>query len=121
MNVWKWEMEMCCSLHVNSLLKLLQACKEEGKTTGINVCPNYGAAPHDESLFDSVTLSAKSVGEDVKIEITGTVTYWNPYDSFRSKSTVIRSFNSLDECMAWLMNENTASKECAELLEEHCR
>lgn len=121
MNVWKWEMEMCCGLHVKSLLKLLQLCEDEGNTTGINVCPDYGAAPQNESLFDTVILSAKSVGDDGKIEITGTVTYWNPYSSFRSKSAVIRSFNSLDECMAWLKNENAASEECAEVLEEHCR
>lgn len=120
-DVWKWEIKMCCSLHIQSLLKLLQKCQDEGDTTEICVCPNYGAAPHDELLFDSVVLQAKSMGDGEKIEISGTVTYWSPGTSFWEKSTTIRSFASLDECMTWLKNERAASEECADILGKNCR
>lgn len=120
-SIWKWEMKMCCSLHIHSLLELLQKCQDEGDTTGICVCPDYGAAPRNESLFDTVALQAKSTGDGEKIEISGTVTYWSPSKSFWEESTVIRSFVSLDECITWLKNENAASEECADILEKNCR
>ena len=57
MNVWKWEMDMCCSMHIESLYKLLKEYKEKGVLTGIAVSPKFPAAPHDETLFDWCPLS----------------------------------------------------------------
>lgn len=120
MNVWKWEMDMCCSMHIESLYKQLLLCKEQGMSTGISVQPRYPAAPHDETLFDCVMLYAKSVGETGAMEISGTVFYWSPSKGDWQKSTVIRTFDNLDDCIAWLKNENAASEECAEIFYERC-
>lgn len=120
MNVWKWEMDMCCSMHIESLYKLLKEYKEKGVLTGIAVSPKFPAAPHDETLFDCVMLYAKSVDDSEKIEISGTVFYWSPLKGDWQKSTVIRTFAGLEECIAWLGNENAASTECAEILYERC-
>ena len=119
MNVWKWEMDMCCSMHINSLYKQLKELKEKGITTCIAVHPKYPAAPHDETLFDCVMLYAKSI-DNGKMEISGTVFYWSPSKGNWQKSTVIRTFADIDECIAWLANENAASNECAEILYERC-
>lgn len=69
-DVWKWELRMCCSMHVESLYKQLLQCLQQGTTTGINLSPDYAAAPHDETLFDSVMLSLKST-EEGALELHG--------------------------------------------------
>lgn len=120
MNVWKWEMDMCCSMHIETLYKQLNEIKENGVSADIAVHPDYSAAPHDETLFDCIMLYAKSI-DDTKMEITGTVFYWSPYRGHWEKSTVIRTFANLDECLAWLSNKNAASDECAEILYERCK
>lgn len=115
----KWEMEMCCDSHVESLLKMLQTCKDRGHIKGFYLTPNYAAAPQDETLFDSVRLYAKSVDEGNMIELSGEVTYWNPFSGFVGKTAVIHTFHSIDECVDWLKDHNV-SKECAEILFSSC-
>ena len=119
MNVWKWEMDMCCSMQIESLRKQLQECKNKGITTEIALSPEYPAAPRNESLFDCVMLYAKSL-KDCKLEVSGTVFYWSPGRGNWQKSSVIRIFDNLDECINWLSNEDKASEECTEFLYEKC-
>lgn len=121
MDVWKWEMDMCCSMQIESLYKKLLVCKEKGTMTGICLRANIPAAPMNESLFDNVMLFVESDEKDGKIVVTGKVHYWSPVKGSWNKTTEIRSFDSFDECLEWMENENVASKECAEILYERCK
>lgn len=119
MDVWKWEMKMCCGMQIESLQTQLLECKQKGQTTDIAVRPKYPAAPHDEMLFDSVTLFARSK-DDGKIEVSGTVNYWSSSKGYWHESAVIRTFDGIDACIDWLNNASAASEECAEILDEKC-
>ena len=119
-DVWKWELKMCCSLHVESLYKLLLQCQQQEITTGINLSPDYAAAPHDETLFDSVRLSLKST-EEGTLGLHGTVSYWSPGRGFWGYSTDIRTFETVNSCIEWLSDTHAASKKCAEVLSARCR
>ena len=49
MSVYHFEMEMCCSMQVSSLIHELELCKQVGDVTGRVVHPRYPAAPRDGS------------------------------------------------------------------------
>ena len=66
MSVYDFEMEMCCSMQVRSLIHELELCKQVGATTGRMVSPRYPAAPRDDTLFDSMNLYAKLATLDMK-------------------------------------------------------
>lgn len=120
MSVWKWEMGMCCRMHIESLYKLLSELKDRDVSSGIVVHPDYYATPFNDTLFDSIMLYAKSI-DNGKIEISGTVFYWTPGTEGWKKSTVIRTFPNLDESLAWLSNKDAARDECTELFYERCK
>ena len=67
MSVYHFEMEMCCSMQVRSLIHELELCKQVGDITGRVVHPRYPAAPRDDTLFDSMNLYAK-LADDGKVE-----------------------------------------------------
>lgn len=118
MKTWSvrgYEMESCCRMQIKPLLELLEGCRQNNITTGISVKPKFMAAPENDSLFDSLQLFAKSTENDA-IEISGTVYYGYPDNT--EKSAVIRTFNSLDDCIAWLSDKNSV-EECAEKLMHH--
>lgn len=115
MKIWsvrRYEMESCCGMQIDSLLELLKKCKQNNITTGISVKPECMAAPENDSLFDCLRLFAKSTENDA-IEISGTVYYCYPDNT--EESATIRTFKSLDDCIAWLSSKNSA-EECAEKL-----
>lgn len=120
MDTWKWEMEMCCSMHIQSLYEKLLQCQQQGITTGINVAPDYGAAPYDETLFDTLRLSVKTTEEGL-LALRGAVSYWSPRSGFSGKSSTIRTFDNLESCLEWMENKSAASDECAEIMSERCR
>ena len=66
MSVYHFEMEMCCSMQVRSLIHELELCKQVGDITGRVVHPRYPAAPRDDTLFDSMNLYAK-LADDGKV------------------------------------------------------
>ena len=51
-NLWLFNMEMCCSMQISSLLTKLEDCKRMGKTTSCVVSPNNPAASNEDYLFD---------------------------------------------------------------------
>jgi len=106
---------MCCDMHIESLYKQLQECLQKGQRTGINLSPQYAAAPHDETLFDSVMLSLKSTA-DGTLELRGAVSYWNPAQGYHGQSTTIRAFANADDCLTWLQDSSAASEECADVM-----
>ena len=111
---------MCCSMHIQSLYEKLLQCQQQGITTGINVAPDYGAAPYDETLFDTLRLSVKTTEEGL-LALRGAVSYWSPRSGFSGKSTTIRTFDNLESCLEWMENKSAASDECAEIMSERCR
>ena len=101
MSVYDFEMEMCCSMQVRSLIHELELCKQVGATTGRMVSPRYPAAPRDDTLFDSMNLYAK-LDDEGKVELSGTVFYWNHIDGDTQETTVIENFPDIDACLEWL-------------------
>ena len=101
MSVRDFEMEMCCSMQVRSLIHELELCKQVGDTKDRMVHPRYPAAPRDDTLFDSMNLYAK-LDEDGKVELSGTVFYWNHIDGDTQETTVIENFPDIDSCLEWL-------------------
>ncbi len=101
MSRYDYEMEMCCSMQVSSLIHELELCKRVGDTTDSTVHPRYPAAPRDDTLFDCMNLYAKMDNEG-KVELSGTVFYWNPVDGDSQKTVVIEHFPDIDACLEWL-------------------
>lgn len=101
MSRYDYEMEMCCSMQVSSLIHELELCKRVGDTTGHTVHPRYPAAPRDDTLFDCMNLYAKMDNEG-EVELSGTVFYWNPVDGDSQKTVVIENFHDIDACLEWL-------------------
>jgi hypothetical protein len=114
MSVYRFEMEMCCSMQVRSLIHELELCKQVGDITGRMVHPRYPAAPRDDTLFDSMNLYAK-LADDGKVELSGTVFYWNHIDGDTQETTVIENFPDIDACLEWLKSGGK-SKEIASRL-----
>ena len=101
MSVRHFEMEMCCSMQVRSLIHELELCKQVGDTKDRMVHPRYPAAPRDDTLFDSMNLYAK-LDKEGKVELSGTVFYWNHIDGDTQETTVIEKFPDIDACLEWL-------------------
>ena len=101
MSVRDFEMEMCCSMQVRSLIHELELCKQVDDTKDRMVHPRYPAAPRDDTLFDSMNLYAK-LDENGKVELSGTVFYWNHIDGDTQETTVIENFPDIDACLEWL-------------------
>ena len=101
MGTYDFEMEMCCSMQVRSLIHELELCKQVGDTSGRFVHPRYPAAPSRDTLFDSMNLYAK-LDDDGKVELSATVFYWNHIDGDTQKTTVIEHFPDIDACLQWL-------------------
>lgn len=121
MDIWKSEMESCCSMNINALYKRLLEKKDEAGEVGFTLNSGIAAAPHDEMLFDSVTFHVKTI-EDGKLEMTAKVHYWHTTDGALDKSAIIRSFKDVDECLEWLKNKEWASShESADILAEKCK
>ena len=74
MDIWKSEMESCCSMNIDALYKRLLENKEKAGETGFTLNSGIAAAPHDEMLFDSVTFYVKTV-ENGSMELIGKVHY----------------------------------------------
>ncbi len=119
MSVYDFEMEMCCDMQVDSLIRELELCKQAGNTKGRIVHPRYPAAPSRDTLFDSMNLYAR-FDDDGKVVIEGVVYYWNPVDGDTQKSAVIRTFKDIDGCLSWISCESSASDECVKVLNENC-
>ena len=117
-NLWLFNMEMCCSMQISSLRTKLEECKKDGRTNCI-VSPNYPAASNEDYLFDCMNLYAR-LGDDGTVELSGTVFYWDPVDGDTQKSTTIKTFPDLDDCLSWLGNESAARDKCVEMLDENC-
>ena len=60
------------------------------------------------------------LGDDGTVELSGTVFYWDPVDGDTQKSTTIKTFPDLDDCLSWLGNESAARDKCVEMLDENC-
>ena len=88
-------------MQVRSLIHELELCKQVGATTGRMVSPRYPAAPRDDTLFDSMSLYAK-LDDEGKVELSGTVFYWNHIDGDTQETTVIENFPNTDACLEWL-------------------
>ena len=107
MSVRDFEMEMCCSMQVRSLIHELELCKQVGDTTDRMVHPRYPAAPCDDTLFDCMNLYAK-LDKEGKVELSGTVFYWNHIDGDTQNTTVIENFSDIDACIDWLKSDGTS-------------
>lgn len=101
MSTYDYEMEMCCSMQVRSLIHELELCKKVGDVTGRFVHPRYPAAPSRDTLFDSMNLYAK-LDDEGKVELSGTVFFWNHIDGDTQQTTVIEHFPNIDACLQWL-------------------
>ena len=44
----------------------------------------------------------------------------DPVDGDTQKSTTIKTFPDLDDCLSWLGNESAARDKCVEMLDENC-
>ena len=119
MDIWKSEMESCCSMNIDSLYKRLMENKEKVGEPGFLLSSGIAAAPHDEMLFDSVTFYVKTV-EDSKLELTAKVHYWHATDGAWDKVAVIDKFSDIDECLLWLNDNRNASKQSADILAKKC-
>ena len=120
MDVWKYEMESCCSMILQELYEKLKELCDNGNTAAFSISPQYMAAPRNEMLFDGVDIYVRSK-DDGKIEVEGIVHYWHPDEGGSRKRTVIRTFDNIQDCLQWLKNEQyAASKECADILAERC-
>ena len=121
MDVWKWEMESCCSMILRELYEKMKELFDNGDTTVISISPQFLAAPRNETLFDGVSLYVKSQ-DDGKIKVEGVVYYWHATEGRSHKSTEIRDFENIEDCLQWLKNEQYAgSNECADIFNERCR
>ena len=119
-HLWLFNMDMCCGMQISSLLVKLRDCKRMGRTTSCVVSPNYPAASNEDYLFDCMNLYAR-LGDDGTVELSGTVFYWDPVDGDTQKSTTIKTFPDLDDCLSWLGNESAARDKCVEMLDENCQ
>lgn len=120
MDVWKYEMESCCSMILQELYEKLKELCDNGNTAVFAISPQYMAAPRNEMLFEGVDFCIKST-VDGKINAEGIVHYWHATDGGWCKSTVIRSFDKIEDCLQWLKNDGyAASKESADILAERC-
>lgn len=120
MDIWKSEMESCCSMNIEALYKRLLENKEKAGEAGFLLSSGIAAAPHDEMLFDSVTFYVKTV-EDGKLELTAKVHYWHTTDGPWDKVAVIGTFPDVENCLEWLKNEEwDPSNKSADILTEKC-
>ena len=112
MSVYDFEMEMCCDMQVDSLIHELELCKKVDETTDRVVTSRFPSAPRNDSLFDSMRLYAK-LDDEGKVELSGTVFYWNHIDGDSHNTTIIKTFPDIDACLKWLRcnpSEYIASK-----------
>ena len=113
-DLWLFNMHMCCSMQVSSLREKLEECKRLGKSNCV-VGPKFPAASREDYLFDCMDIFA-TLKEDGQVIVEGIVFY----NDDKSKSVVIQKFSDIDECLAWISNEYTASDDCVKMLNENC-
>jgi len=121
MDVWLWEMEMCCGMELEALRKKMSAYQGQRMEPGTVIDSGMYACPMDETLFEG--LSFKIVAhENGQLEVIGTVRYWSPSDGGWDMSASLKTFNNLKDCNQWLKDEHSASrKECACILKKHAK
>lgn len=119
MNIWKSEMTSCCRMNIEALYKRLMENKEGAGVAGFLLSSGIAAAPHDETLFDSVTFYVKTV-DNGSNELIGKVHYWHPTDGPSDKTAIIRTFDDIDKCMEWLTDKWQAIDESAGVMAEKC-
>lgn len=117
MDVWLWEMDMCCSMQLEELAKKL--IESPDLPAGTSLRSGIASAPHDESLFDSMWLWLDSA-PDGKLVLSGTVHSWLPEKGPWDKTGVIRSFDGQEDFLEWI-NIGGASEQCAEAVREFGR
>ena len=113
-DLWRFNMDMCCSMQISTLRTRLEECKRDGRINCV-VGPRFPAASNEDYLFDCMNLYAR-LKEDGQVVVEGVVFY----DDDTHKSAVIRSFKDLDDCLAWIGNEYAAGDECVKVLNENC-
>lgn len=116
MRRWLWEMQMCCSMQLTSLRKNLHEFRGKNPEPGAVIGSGFTSAPYDEMLFDSVRLYA-TVQEDGRIAVGGTVFFWCAAEGYSEKTAILRTFDCIDPCLAWMENECAASEECAAIFD----
>lgn len=113
-NVWKWEMQLCCSMQLEALYKKLTASPDimsENESIWSGIC----SAPRNELLFDAVNFFLRKADGN-RLEIYGIVHYLHPVKGPWNSSAVLRVFDTLQECLEWLKDpEMKNSQECAEI------
>lgn len=117
--LWEFNMKRCCDMQLDTLTSRLEACKEMGIVKNHMVKPDYPAAPNEDYLFDCMNLCA-TIQQDGRVELEGIVSYWYPDKGNERRTAVIRTFDSLDDCLAWLAVPSVACNECTRVLSEKC-
>lgn len=117
--LWEFNMNRCCDMQLDTLTARLEYCKEMGIEKNHTVSPDYPAAPNEDHLFDCMNLYA-TMQEDGTVEVEGSVTYWYSRENITRKTTLIRTFKNLDECLEWLSNHYCACRDCVQALDENC-
>ena len=117
--LWLFNMDMCCSTQISSLLQELQDCKAMGIAANYVARPTYPAAPNEDYLFDCMNLCAR-MEADGTVTVEGLVDYWHPQSGHSRKVATIRTFHNLDECLEWMSMETLACRDCVEALDENC-
>lgn len=107
-------MELCCGMQLEALRQRLLEAREERREPGTVIGSGLASAPYDETLFDAVRLYA-TVLPDGGIAVGGSVFFWSASAGDSAKSATLRSFSSLDSCLAWM--EKGAAGECAEIFD----
>lgn len=116
MDVWIWEMEMCCGMEMEALRKEMDAYSGRELAPGTKIDSGMTACPHDEMLFEAVRFWI-NVLENGRMEVMGRVFYWHAADGGWHKTATLRTFETFDDCLKWLDNKDSAgSEESASIL-----
>ena len=113
MGRYRMEMSWAVNTQITSLREILQ--KEiEFEHTPMIIRTNFASAPHDESLFDSLTIFVK-VDEDGLSHLRGNITEFHlPHDN--EYHYEIKTFPSLSELKEWFLTTNNLEEFCTEIL-----
>jgi len=116
MSAYEMELRWAISSQIDSLRNVLLEYQVPDKVEACMLRSGISSAPHNESLFDSVTLCVK-IEADGSAHLRGTLT---DSDGETNYGYYIKSFPSFKELLHWYTKSGEIYKTCLDKFDGRC-
>lgn len=116
MNAYQMELKWAISSQIDFLSNVLLEYQVPDKVEACMLQSDISSAPHNESLFDSVTLCVK-IEADGSAHLRGTLT---ASDGETNYGYYIKSFPSFSDLLLWYTKSGEVYKTCLDKFNGRC-